>query len=504
MPLSTIMRRLLAALLCLCLSPAFAQEEEAAPITLLSHSHTSRTASGVRVSGTRAGVDFEYLKTLNPDCVGWLYQESSALSYPVMQSIDNEWYLTYGFDNGKLNDKGMAVLDVACNADFSDDVLYLFGSGREGSCFETLNNYTDPLYAIANPSLRLLTPGGDYHADIFACLVTKQNDNSSWRVPETDFQPWLDGVVAASTFVSGKAVRPKEGDKLLVIVVNNKNARRRVLLCRLCPIEYSTSTSCDLVKQPLDLKESQNGMVQVGPLGQFMNYAQNDPIFDRMRYESELNPTFRVFGGGGCGPTAAAIAIANVVDKEDLPKLRQHSKNGMGTLFCACSVNRVYCSHMHPAYLLETPDEYLRYLPVAMADFATGNNEWSDVARRAGATGTSMKFLNLVCDIYGLERTTVKNLTEGLEKMKVLTGKAVMVCTALRKSPFTNSSHFVVVAGTDDEYFYVLDPWRRDDYKKTDTRGILELLTPGVTRIKLEHSGLSDLSPVYIIENPAR
>jgi len=37
--------------------------------------------------------------------------------------------------------------------------------------------------------------------------------------------------------------------------------------------------------------------------------------------------------------------------------------------------------------------------------------------------------------------------------------------------------------------------------KKTDARGILELLTPGVTRIKLEHSGLSDLSPVYIIEN---
>ena len=83
-------------------------------------------------------------------------------------------------------------------------------------------------------------------------------------------------------------------------------------------------------------------------------------------------------------------------------------------------------------------------------------------------------------------------------------GECVMLCTALRKSPFTNSSHYVVVAGVDEEYFYVLDPQRREDYVSTDKREILEKLDDGVTRIPLNYSGYSDLTPVYIMERPQK
>jgi len=147
-----------------------------------------------------------------------------------------------------------------------------------------------------------------------------------------------------------------------------------------------------------------------------------------------------------------------------------------------------------------TTEEYLRYLPVALADFAAGNNEWKQICRRPGATGSSIQFLDLVCDIFGVERTPLSDLTQAIELMKEKTGQGVVVCYALRKSPFTNSSHYVVMTGVDEEYFYVLDPLCRTDYTGTDKREILDVLGPGVSRVKLTAYGYSDLSPVYYME----
>jgi len=136
-----------------------------------------------------------------------------------------------------------------------------------------------------------------------------------------------------------------------------------------------------------------------------------------------------------------------------------------------------------------------------MGDFAAGNNEWEYVARRVDSQGTNVRFVDYVCEAYGLSMEPVSGLDTALEMMKARTGKGLILTSALRGSPFTNSSHFVILTGVDDEYFYVLDPLRRtaEEYLKTDTRGVLELLSPGFVRIRLEDYARSDLSPVCYI-----
>jgi len=497
-----LIRRLLSALLCFILfflSSALAEGEEAQPAAL-PVSRSLRTESGVTVSGTRAAVDFDTVRAINPDTVGWLYQEETLLSYPVMQNHDKIDYQSRGFDGARLSAKGSVALEKDCT--LSGSVIYLQGIGRDGSCFASLNEYDDQAYYDAHPSLRLITPEGDWQVDLFAFAVSKQNDNDSWRAPldAKERKTWLDSILEHSPIQPLKAHLPHEDERLMVLVINNKSPRRNVVFGVLRPITYETDSEYDLVKGSLDQVQSGNGVAQVGPLGSMMVYAQNDPIWDRMRYESSRNSTYRVFGGGGCGPTAAAIAIANLVPAERLPELAALSKDGLGTLMCSCSVNRVYCTHIHVPYRIQTAEEYLRYLPVVMADLAAGNNIWNQLWRRSGSSGSSIGFLDYVCDLFGLERINVKNLTEGLELLKGKAGRGLLVCTALRKSPFTNSSHFAVIAGVDEEYFYVLDSLRRDDYASTDLRNILELLSPGVTRIRLDRSGISDLTPVYYIE----
>ena len=494
-------RRLLAALLCVCLlfSPALA-EEQTAPVPY-TRSSFIRTEDGVTVTGTRAAADFDTIQAINPDTAGWLYQEETLLSYPVMHNHDKVDYQSLGFDGSRLSGKGSVALME--DASLSEGTVYLQGIGRDGSCFAPLNDYDAQEYYEAHPTMRLLTPEGDWQIDLFASVSSSHKDNSSWLVPENAKarRLWLNALVRDSLIQPLPDHLPKDGERLIVLVINNKNPRRSVLFGVLRPITYDTSAECDVVKVGLDSVETLNGPAQVGPLGTMMVYAQNDPIWDRMRYESSRNSTYRVFGGGGCGPTAAAIAIANLVPKERLPELASFTKDGLGALMCSCSVNRVYCNRIHVPYRIQTADEYLRYLPVVMADLAAGNNIWKTLWRRTGSTGSNVGFLEYICDLFDLERISVKNLTDGLEMLKGKAGKGLLVCTALRKSPFTNSSHFLVVAGVDDTYFYVLDPLRRDDYSSTDKRGLVdEILAPGVVRIELSRYGASDLTPVYYIE----
>lgn len=451
------------------------------------------------VSDVQTTVDFELLSRLNPDCVGWLYQMESGLNRPVMQHENNEWYHERVFDQTKVYQVGSAY--ILSEASLNDDVVVVFGQAREEGCFSMIPDWREQETVRQRSPFRLLTPQGDHQAQVFACLVIEAEELDSWY-PAQNFDQWLAQVQSASLIQTDAALLPKRGDRLMFIAGLHPNGKCTLLMTALAPIVYTAETQQNLIKLELDSAETLNGLVDAGPAGELLFYAQNDPLYASMRYESAIrHDVRRDFGGGGCGPTAMAIIAANLVDREDLPLIGRYAKSELGNLFCPCSVNRVYCDHTHVPYQLQTPEEYLRYLPVAMADFAAGNNAWDFLARRVDSSGTNIRFADYVCELYGLSVTPISGLDAALELMKEKTGEGLILCCALRGSPLTNSSHFAVITGVDDEYFYLLDPLRRteEEYQKTDKRGILEVLSPGVVRIRIADYGKSDLSPACYI-----
>ena len=48
-------------------------------------------------------IDFDQLREINDDIVGWLYYEPLDLSYPIVRGDDNEYYTHYTFENEKVS-----------------------------------------------------------------------------------------------------------------------------------------------------------------------------------------------------------------------------------------------------------------------------------------------------------------------------------------------------------------------------------------------------------------
>ena len=90
-------------------------------------------------------VDFDELKGINPDTVGWIrfYPEPSIINYPIVQTTDNEKYLHKTFSEND-NTLGTIFLNADNNANFNDRNSIIYGHRmKDGSMFRKLDEYKD-------------------------------------------------------------------------------------------------------------------------------------------------------------------------------------------------------------------------------------------------------------------------------------------------------------------------------------------------------------------------
>ena len=228
-------------------------------------------------------------------------------------------------------------------------------------------------------------------------------------------------------------------------------------------------------------QESYSGLVTVPGRGTMRYYAQNDPLWGALTYESGGTSTRRPFRDSGCGPSAGAMAIASLIPEEDFSLIAAHAKQEYS--LCSCSVNKAKCNHRCARYVLTSQRDFVRFLPLVFGDFATGNNDFGTVSR-SSAVGTSSGFLFDIARVYGITVTSVSGYADAIAALRA--GDAV-VGLAGKGGAFTNSGHYVLLASIDDEKLYILDPLRRTEYKTNNGKKI-EIIQPGV--VALTHANV--------------
>ena len=117
-------------------------------------------------------VDFQVLKALNPDIVGWIYGEDTKINYPVVQGKDNEFYLTRMPDL-KENASGSIFMDCRNREMSSLTNQILYGHHmKNGSMFAGLMKYKSQEYYREHSYFFYLTEDKKYRLEILRGQVT--------------------------------------------------------------------------------------------------------------------------------------------------------------------------------------------------------------------------------------------------------------------------------------------------------------------------------------------
>lgn len=129
-----------------------------------------------------AGVRQELIETavsLNnayPEAIGWLYIPGTSIGYPVMQSSDNDYYLSHSFDGSYLK-AGSVFLDYRCESRFMNLINILYGHNmKNGSMFAGVLNFTNDSYFESHRYGWLATPETVYRIDFFSCARADRYD----------------------------------------------------------------------------------------------------------------------------------------------------------------------------------------------------------------------------------------------------------------------------------------------------------------------------------------
>ena len=156
-------------------------------------------------------IDFEALKAINPDIVGWILIPDTRINYPIVKrENDNSYYLDHLFD-GTENRAGCIFLDTRCS--FGDPHVLIHGHNMaNGSMFRDLNLFKNRQFFQEHPCYYIFTPGKTYTVEIFAGSILRI-DSPVWQLDfsnTADQMDWLSDCWSAASVSRTLTLTPED------------------------------------------------------------------------------------------------------------------------------------------------------------------------------------------------------------------------------------------------------------------------------------------------------
>lgn len=117
-------------------------------------------------------VDFDALKKVNGDVVGWLYIPALDISYPIMQGEDDDYYL-HRTTERTYNFSGSIFMEAENSGDFTDPNTIIYGHNmKNGSMFGTLSHLLTKGKYKEDSTFWILTPEKNLRYRMFSLHET--------------------------------------------------------------------------------------------------------------------------------------------------------------------------------------------------------------------------------------------------------------------------------------------------------------------------------------------
>ena len=163
-------------------------------------------------------VDFNSLKNVNSEVIGWIVWENDDISYPILYSGDNTKYLDTAF-NGKKLDSGSIFLDGRNFDSFQDHHNILYGHNMQNmSMFGKLRLYkNDESYYEGHKYFQIILPDRVERYEVFS-YNTVASDSIVFTAnyaSKSSFNEFMDYITLASYKQTG--VEVTSYDKILTL-----------------------------------------------------------------------------------------------------------------------------------------------------------------------------------------------------------------------------------------------------------------------------------------------
>ncbi len=158
-------------------------------------------------------VDFDVLKKQNEDIVGWIYSKDTPINNPVLQSIDNDYYLRRLITRD-YNAAGSLFMDYRNDSSMQNYNTIIYGHNmKNGTMFASLQKYRNQEYYEEHKFIYYFTPEKNYLVRLFSACT--ESANSSIYKLENFNQNTIDSIVRKSNFKSNVTVT--ENDKIIIL-----------------------------------------------------------------------------------------------------------------------------------------------------------------------------------------------------------------------------------------------------------------------------------------------
>lgn len=174
-------------------------------------------------------IDFNELKKINEDVVGWIRIENTDIDYPILQSKDNEYYLHKDI-NRKYSTCGWIFMDCKNTNNFIDKNTVLYGHNiKSGIMFydlqKVLNNKLGNKIII-----EIFTPKEKLEYRVYSSYLEQPEEYAikSNLVEESDVQDYIKEMLARSSIPYN--IVPDKTDKLITLSTCDNSGKNRIIV----------------------------------------------------------------------------------------------------------------------------------------------------------------------------------------------------------------------------------------------------------------------------------
>ena len=168
--------------------------------------------------------EYKTLFNKNKKLIGWIKIEDTVIDYPVMQTVNNDYYLDHNFNQEK-DKNGCIFMDYQCDVIEGSDNVILYGHHMQsGKMFGSLHKYSSEEYYQEHPKIQFDTiyEKGTYEIMYVFRSKVYSEENVTFKYyqfinanSEKEFNSYMNDMKALSLYDT--QVTANYGDKLLTL-----------------------------------------------------------------------------------------------------------------------------------------------------------------------------------------------------------------------------------------------------------------------------------------------